>query len=50
VVGKQQNFQILMYLPVTHQGALVARRRHLDFNTCNLPTRERAVDLHAGHA
>jgi len=37
-------------VPVTHQGASVARRRHLDCNTCNLRTWERAADLHAGHA
>ena len=37
-------------LSLTYQGAPVARRRHLDCNTCNLRTWERAADLHAGHA
>ena len=37
-------------LLLTYQGALVARRRHLDCNTCNLWTWERAADLHAGQA
>ena len=37
-------------LLLTYQGAPVARRRHLDCNTCNLRTWERAADLHAGHA
>jgi len=37
-------------LLLTYQGAPVARRRHLDCNTCNLPTWVRAADLHAGHA
>ena len=50
LVGQQRNAQILVYLPVTYQGASIARRRHLDCNICNLRTRERAGDLHAGHA
>ena len=37
-------------LLITYQGATVARRRHLDYNTCNLRTWERAADLHAGQA
>ena len=37
-------------LLLTYQGAPVARRRHLDCNTCNLRTWERAADLHAVHA
>jgi len=37
-------------LLLTHQGAPVARRRHLDCNTYNLRTWERAAVLHAGHA
>jgi len=37
-------------LLLTYQGAPVARRRHLDCNTCNIQTWERAVDFHAGHA
>ena len=37
-------------LLLTYQGAPVARRRHLDCNTCNFRTWERAADLHAGHA
>jgi len=32
-------------LLLTYQVAPVARRRHLDFNTCNLRTWERAADL-----
>ena len=32
----------------TYQVTQVARRRHLDFNTCNLRTWERAADLHLG--
>jgi len=35
---------------ITYQGAPVARRRHLDCNTCSLRTWVRAADLHAGHA
>ena len=38
VVGKQWNAQILVYLPVTYQGAPVPRRRHLDCNTYNFRT------------
>jgi hypothetical protein len=34
----------------TYQGAPVARRRHLDCNTCIFWTWERAADLHAGQA
>jgi hypothetical protein len=37
-------------LLLTSQVALVAKKRHLDCNTCNLRTLERAADLHAGHA
>jgi len=37
-------------LLLTYQGAPVARRRHLDCNTCNFRTWEQAADLHAGHA
>jgi len=37
-------------LLLTYQQAPVARRRHLDCNTCNLRTWERTADLHAGHA
>ena len=37
-------------LLLTYQGAPVARRRHLDCNTCSLRTRVRASDRHAGHA
>jgi len=37
-------------LLLTYPEALVARRRHLNSNTCNFRTWERAVDLHAGHA
>ena len=37
-------------LLLTYQGVPAARGRHLDCNTCNLRTRERATDLHAGHA
>ena len=48
MVGKQRDAQILVYLPVTYQGAPVAKRRHLDGNTCNLRTWLRAVTLHAG--
>jgi len=32
----------------TYQGAPVARRRHLDCNTCYIRTWERAADIHAG--
>ena len=35
-------------LLLTYQWAPVARRRHLEFNTCNLRTWERVADLHAG--
>jgi hypothetical protein len=35
---------------LTYQWAPVARRRHLDCNTCSLQTRVWAADLHAGHA
>jgi len=35
-------------LLLTYQGAPAARRRHLDCNTCNLRTWERAADLHGG--
>ena len=35
-------------LLLTYQEATVARRRHLDCNTCNLRIWERAADLHAG--
>jgi hypothetical protein len=34
-------------LLLTYQGALVSRRRHLDYNTCSLRTWVRAADLHA---
>jgi len=37
-------------LLLTFHGTSVARRRHLDCNTCNLRTWERAADLYAGHA
>jgi len=37
-------------LLLTYQGGPVARRRHLDRNTCNFRTWKRAADLHAGHA
>jgi len=37
-------------LLLTYQGAPVARRIHLDCNTCNFRTWERAADLHTGHA
>jgi hypothetical protein len=37
-------------LLLKYQGAPVARRRHLDCNTCSLRTWERAADLQAGHA
>jgi hypothetical protein len=37
-------------LLLTYQGAPVARRRHLDCNTCSLRTWERAADLQAGQA
>jgi len=37
-------------LLLTYQGAPVAKRRHLDCNTCNLRTWERAADVHAGDA
>jgi len=38
VVSEEWNSQILVDLHVTmYQGALVARRRHLDCNTCSLP-------------
>jgi len=50
-VGKQQNAQILVYLPVNYvPGAPVAMRRNLGCNTCSLRTRVRAADLHAVHA
>jgi len=50
VVGKQQNAQILVYLPATYvPGAPVTRRRRLDCNTCRLRTWVRAADLHARH-
>ena len=39
-----------IYLLLTYQGAPVARRRHLDCNTCSLRRWVRAADLHAGHA
>ena len=32
------------------QESPLARRRHLDYNTCNLRKWERASDLHAVHA
>jgi len=34
----------------TYEEAPVARRRHLDYTTCNLRTWERAAELHGGHA
>jgi len=37
-------------LLLTYQGTPVVRRRHLDCNTCNLRTWDRAADLHGGHA
>jgi len=46
--GKPRSSCICLLL--TYQGAPVARRRHLDCNTCNLRTWERTADLHAGHA
>jgi len=36
-------------LLLAYQGSPVARRRHLDCNTCGFRTWERAADLHAGH-
>jgi hypothetical protein len=36
-----------IYLLFTYQVAQVARRRHLDCNTCIFRTSERAADLHA---
>jgi hypothetical protein len=39
-----------IYLLLMYQGAPVARRRHLDCNTCIFRIWERAADLHAGHA
>jgi len=39
-----------IYLLLTYLAAPVARRGHLDFNTCNFRTWERAADLHAWHA
>jgi len=35
-------------LLLTYQGSPVARRRHLDCNTCNFRTWEWAADLHVG--
>jgi len=37
-------------LLLTYKEAPVARRRHLDYNTCSLWTWEQEADLHAGHA
>ena len=37
-------------LLLAYQWAPIPRRRHLDCNTCNFRTWERAADFHTGHA
>ena len=39
-----------MSVLLTYQRLQIARRRHLDCNTCNFRTWEREADLHEGHA
>ena len=43
------NSSLICLLPV-YQGAPVTRRRHLECETCNLPTRVWAAKLHMGHS
>ena len=46
-----KNFQILVNLHITmYQGALLAKQKHLDWNTCSFLKLVRAADLQMGPA